>query len=205
MEELLIALSAAVEGGFNTLIEMDPDARRRLAALQGRLIAVRLKGIDLSLYLMPTDRGIQVHPHYSAEPDTEILGTPMGLLSLGLGNNDVMFAGEVEIRGDIELGQDFRRMLDKLEIDWEEQLSRVTGDALAHHIGRVVRGGLGWGSRALETLAQDVAEYLQEESRDLPTQAEVSPLLNGIDEFRDDVARLEARINRLHHTLGVEE
>jgi len=205
MEELLIAICAAVEGGFNTLIDMDPDARRRLAALQGRLIAVRLKGIDLSLYLMPTDRGVQVHSHYSGAPDAEILGTPMGLLSLGLGNNDAMFEGEVEIRGDVELGQDFKRLLDQLEIDWEEQLSRLTGDALAHHIGRVVRGGLQWGRSAIETLARDVAEYLQEESRDLPTRAEVTPLLDGIDEFRDDLARLEARIARLQHTLGEEE
>jgi ubiquinone biosynthesis protein UbiJ len=205
MEELLIAICAAVEGGFNTLIDMDPDARRRLSAMQGKLIAVRLKGIDLSLYLLPTDRGIQVHPHYSGEPDTEILGTPMGLLSLGLGNSDAMFEGEVEIRGDVELGQAFKRLLDRLDIDWEEQLSRLTGDALAHHIGRVVRGGLGWGARTLNTLARDVAEYLQEESRDLPTRPEITPLMNGIDDLRDDVDRLEARLTRIRQTLGKEE
>jgi ubiquinone biosynthesis protein UbiJ len=202
MEELLLAICAAVEGAFNTLVAMDPEARRRLAAMQGKVIAVRLKGIDLSLYLIPTDRGVQVYSHYTDEPDTEITGTPIGLLSLGLGNTDAMFEGDVEINGDTELGQAFKRMLDQLQIDWEEQLSRITGDALSHHIGRVVRGGLQWGGRTLNTLARDVAEYLQQESRDLPTQAEIEPLLNGIDNFRDDVARLQARVARVQHALG---
>ena len=69
----------------------------------------------------------------------------------------------------------------------------------------MVRGGLQWGGRTLNTLARDVAEYLQQESRDLPTQAEIEPLLNGIDNFRDDVARLQARVARVQHALGEEE
>ena len=205
MEELLLIICAAVEGAFNRLIAMDPEARRRVAAMQGKVIAVRFKGVDLCLYLIATDRGVQVYPHYDDEPDTEITGTPMGLLSLGLGNTDAMFDGDVEIIGDVELGQRFKRMLDKLDIDWEEQLSRYTGDAISHHIGRVVRGGLQWGRRTLNTLALDMAEYLQQESRDLPTQAEVSPLLDGVDNLRDDVARLEARVARIQHALGEEE
>lgn len=204
MEELLIAICAAVEGAFNTLIDMDPATRMRLSGMQGRVIAVRLKGPQLSLYLVPTDRGIQVHPRYDGEVDTEILGSPMALLSLGLGNQDAMFAGEVEIRGDVELGQQFKRLLDRLDIDWEEQLSRLTGDALAHHLGRVFRGGWQWGRDTLHTLARDLAEYLQQESRDLPGHAEVTPLLNDIDAFRDDVERLEARVARLRQRLQKE-
>ncbi|MBD3671285.1 MAG: SCP2 sterol-binding domain-containing protein [Gammaproteobacteria bacterium] len=202
MDEIILALCATIEGAFNTLIDMDPEAKRRLSTMQGKVIAIRLKEIDLSLYLLPTDRGVQIYPHYDGEVDTEIVGTPVGLISLGLGNTDAMFEGDVEIRGDVELGQAIKRLIDKLDIDWEEQLSRVTGDTLAYTLGRMLRSGLQWGQDAIDTLGRDAVEYLQQESRDLPDRKEVDPFLNEVDRLRDDVSRLEARLQRLDRKLG---
>ena len=205
MDELLQAFCATLETAFNRLIGMDPEAKRRLTAMQGKVIRIRLKEIDLSLSLIPTSDGVMVYPHYEGDPDTEIVGTPLGLLNLGLGNKSALFQGEVEINGDVKLGQQVNRMLDQLHIDWEEQLSSLTGDAIAHHLGRVARGTLEWGTQALGGLAANLTEYLQQESRDLPLNEEVTPLLKEIDLFRDDLARLEARIKRIQHTLGNEE
>ena len=39
-----------------------------------------------------------------------------------------------------------------------------------------------------------MAEYLTEESRDLPARPEVELLLEGIDRLREDVDRFEARL-----------
>jgi ubiquinone biosynthesis protein UbiJ len=47
------------------------------------------------------------------------------------------------------------------------------------------------------SLAGNVSEYLQEEGRDLPTPTEVDEFLAGVDQLRDDVERLEARLARL--------
>lgn len=205
MDELIQAFCATLESAFSALIGMDPEAKRRLAGMQGKVIRIRLKDIDLALTLVPTDRGVLVYPHYEGDPDTEIVGTPVGLIALGLGQKQALFAGEVEINGDVSLGQQVNRMLDQLQIDWEEQLSRLTGDAVAHHLGRVARGGLAWGTEALGGLARNITEYLQQESRDLPTYDEVEPFLHQVDGLRDGVARLEARIKRLQHTLASEE
>ncbi|MBD3610633.1 MAG: SCP2 sterol-binding domain-containing protein [Gammaproteobacteria bacterium] len=205
MDELLLASCAAIESGFNTLIGLDPESRRRLASMQGKVIAVRLKEIDLQLIFLPTDRDIQIYHQFEGEPDTTIIGTPVGMVNMALGNSEALFQGEVEIEGDIELGQQFKRLLDKLDIDWEEQLSHYTGDALAHQFGRFLNDGFHWGKRTLSTLAGNVTEYMQQESRDLPTNHEVQPFLRNVDQFRDDLARLEARIHRLHKTLGEKE
>ena len=88
-------------------------------------------------------------------------------------------------------------ILDGIDIDWEEHLSRVTGDVLAHQVGNVARGMLEWGRNTLDTVSRDVAEYLHEESRDLPTRGEVDEFLARIDTLRLDVDRLEARVQRL--------
>ena len=42
-----------------------------------------------------------------------------------------------------------------------------------------------------------MAEYLQEEGRDLPTRTEVEEFLSGVDQLRDDAERLEARLARV--------
>jgi len=42
-----------------------------------------------------------------------------------------------------------------------------------------------------------VREYLQEESRDVPSRYEVEEFAGEIGRLRDDVDRLEARINLL--------
>ena len=52
--------------------------------------------------------------------------------------------------------------------DFEEELSRVIGDVAAHQVANVARGFLDWGRKAGGSFATNVAEYLQEEGRDLP-------------------------------------
>ena len=46
-------------------------------------------------------------------------------------------------------------------------------------------------------LVQNVAEYLQEEGRDVPSRTEAEEFLQGVDKLRDDVDRLEARLKLL--------
>jgi ubiquinone biosynthesis protein UbiJ len=101
----------------------------------------------------------------------------------------------------MDTGRAFKSLLDNLDIDWEEQLSRVVGDVAAHQVGNVVRSAMAWGKQALDTLGRDAAEYFQEESEDLVRPAEVSEFLDQVDVLRDDAERLAARVNRLEQRL----
>ena len=47
-------------------------------------------------------------------------------------------------------------------------------------MGNLARGIFGWGKRTSEILGQDAAEYLQEESRELPNRREVDGFLKNI-------------------------
>jgi ubiquinone biosynthesis protein UbiJ len=111
--------------------------------------------------------------------------------------SDQLFSGAVEIQGDSELGHRFGNLLGELDIDWEEHLSKLTGDLLAHQTGNLVRGVGAWGHAARASLAQDLPEYLQEELRLLPSRIEVEEFLAEVDHLRDDAERLEQRIRRL--------
>jgi ubiquinone biosynthesis accessory factor UbiJ len=64
-------------------------------------------------------------------------------------------------------------------------------------IGKLARGVTGWGLDAADRLSCSMAEYLQEESRELPSRAEVEGFLDAVDELAGAVDRLEARLGRL--------
>lgn len=204
MNALPTAIAAAIEAAINPVLQLDPETRARVQRLQGKVIALELRGFNLRFYLLPEQERLTVFSHFEGEPDTVLRGTPLSLLRMGLARRpgDVLLAGDVEISGDVELGQQVRAILDGLDIDWEEHLSHLTGDLVAHQVGETTRTLLDWGRRALDTLSRDAAEYLQEESRDLPARPEVEEFLNQVDVLRNDVERAAARIERLARQLA---
>ena len=54
-----------------------------------------------------------------------------------------------------------------------------------------------WGRKAADSFSQNVAEYLQEEGRDVPTRVELEEFLESVDHLREATDRLEARLTRL--------
>lgn len=198
---------SATENALNTCLRLDPETTRRLAALFGKVIGIELRGPGITLYLLPHAQGMRVLGAHETTPDTLLRGTPMSLARLGVAKQEqgALFSGDVEIRGDIELGQRFKAILDGIDIDWEEQLARLTGDVIAHQAGNAVRSILGWGRRAADTLSRDAVEYLHEESRDLPRRDEVEEFLAGVDRLRSDTDRLEARVHRLQSRIKTEK
>lgn len=204
-------LIATIETALNTYLRLDPATLARLQALSGKVIGLELAGLDWVAYLLPRADGIQVLGTYEGAPDAWLHGSPWALLRMGTqkGNSRetraALFSGDVEIRGDVELGQRFKAILDTIEIDWEEILSKAVGDVLAHQAGNAARGARAWTARALNTLGQNFAEYQQEESRNLPGCAEMEEFLAAVDTLRDDVARLKQRIQRLREHLAGRE
>ncbi len=201
---LSTATSAGLELLLNRYLSLDPELPPRLAPLYGRVIALEVLGLGLSWCLIPGPAGIQVLGQYEGEPDCTLRGTPLALARLGSEHRraDQLFSGAVEISGDSELGHRFGNLLGALDIDWEEQLSKLTGDLLAHQAGNLVRGIGAWGREARASLAEDLPEYLQEELRLLPNRFEVEDYLAEVDRLRDDLERLEQRIGRLAARRG---
>ncbi len=203
MSPLPTVITASIEMAVNRVLQLDEDVLVRLQALQGKVIAIEVRGLDVPLYLVPGPGKLSVYGRFEGEPDTVLRGTPVALMRMGLVRHagDVLFAGDVEISGDVELGQQFSEILDALDIDWEEHLSHVTGDLVAHKLGNMVRGAVSWGRQTVDTLAQDVAEYFQEESETLPNHDEVENYVSQVDVLRTDVDRMEARVRRLESYL----
>ncbi len=55
-------------------------------------------------------------------------------------------------------------------------------------------------SRAGRRFGENIAEYLQEESRALVNKTELEEFLRGVDELREASDRIEARLRRLERS-----
>lgn len=195
------AVLASVESAINQYIALDPEGAARGTELHGRVILIEVTGFGTRIYVIPGSTGVQLFSDYVGEPDCVLRGTPLALARLGASRQEEqLFSGEVQVEGDTHLAQVFGDFLGGLEVDWEEQLSRLVGDAAAHQFGSRARAVGRWGQRTGNTLTQDVKEYLQEEARLLPGPYELQAFLDDVDRLRDDVERLAARVERLAKT-----
>lgn len=196
---------AGLEAALNGYLGLDPVTRERLAALHGRTVGVEVLGLGLILFFTADETGaLQLCGRQEGEPDCWLRGTPLDLMRAGdrTAGADQLFARRVRIEGDSGLAQRFGAILADIDIDWEEHLSRIVGDVVAHEVGSAARAAQDFGRRAGRTAEQNLREYLQEEARLLPTRYEVKEFLDAVDALRDDVERLAARVERLGKRSG---
>lgn len=192
-------LIATLESAFNRLLSLDPEAAAQLAELEGHIICLQLDGLNVQLYLFPSVNDVMILDDFDGEADTTIQGTPLALVRLGLANDKQaeMFEGDVTITGDLKLGRKFNRLFASLDIDWEEQLSKIVGDMAAHTLGNITRHLFSWKQRNYQSMKMNSAEYLQEEIRYSPSQNQADGFYRDVDQLRNNVARMEARLNKL--------
>jgi len=200
--EVILTLTETLESSINLVLKQDPLTLEKFAALQGKILAFELTDLDLEFYLFPHTEGVQIQYIYEDQPDTTLQGSTLAFINMSLGDaSDSFFSGEVRIKGDIELGQKFKRILEKLDLDWEEWLAQYTGDLIAFKAGSLISSLNAWGKDTLKTIQLDAREYIQDEAEQSPHTEELQDFSSEISDLRDQTARLEARILRLQKKL----
>lgn len=199
MTNLPASIAAALEIAINRYIALDPDARQSFVKLVDRVLRVELIDLDVCFYLLPARADIQILGSYQGKADTTITGSCLALLRMQISQSstDSLFSGDIKISGDMDLGQDFQTAFSHIDIDWEEHLSKISGDVVAHKVGNLLRDALQWGEKTINNIKLDVADYLHYESKELPTRDEIEAFIEGVDCIRSDVDRIEARVKRL--------
>ena len=198
-----MSFTSLLEEIVNRALRLDPDTRARVAELEGRVIRLRAAGEPpFGIYVLPEESGLRLRAQCDREPDVTLTGDMPAVFRMALRRflPEVVAAGEVQVSGDIALGQRFQRLLEQVEVDWEEQLARVLGDVPAHQLGNVLRDFGTWTQQSLRTLHQDLGEYLQEESRLLPSRPRAGAFRQAVETLQRDLDGLEQRLARLHGT-----
>lgn len=195
-----------LEATGNYLLQFDPESRHKLSSLQGKVFRLEILVIDLELFLIPNQEGMQIKKAWFGPVDITMRGSPLAFAQFGLkqqGVDNQMFIDKrVIIEGDAELAQDFQKLIRELDIDFEELVSRYVGDIAAHQIGRGARGFRAWTKDAVQSLRLDIRDYMVEESRLLAPSWRVDEFIEQADILRADVERLEQRVKRIRSFIS---
>ena len=185
-----------LESVINRYLALDPEMLDKVAAFNGKVIKLEMTGVNKVFYMLPESRGIQLKTEYEGPVDTVLSGSPVSLFKMGLVSNaaDLLLKGEVEISGDTRLGHQFKNVFSQMDIDWSAPLANLVGDSFACQLQQSANRLGSWGKASVKSVSVSVSEYLQEESRDLVTETELEIFNHAVDQLRDDVDRLQAKI-----------
>lgn len=193
---LPLPVAVALERSLAALLASSPEARARLAPLEGKVLRLRLRRPAVELVLAVVDARIELLRVFDETADLSVEGDPEALLSLREGN-EALRDGRVRVEGEIALAQALRELVAAFDLDPEALAAPFVGGTLARRLGLVASAAGGWLGERRRRFAEDLGDYLEEETELLVPREEVTRFADEVDRLREACERLEARLARL--------
>ena len=202
---------ASAEAVLNRNIAASTPAQAQAVRLEGTSLQVDVDGITRIRAVSSAGR-LALLAGDDSPADAVISGSAPALLQLfrtgsaaqagsAQTGSTAQARSSVQIRGDAEIANSYRELFAAARPDLEEELSRWVGDLPARHLSQLAKSVRTWARRARRTAGENIAEYLQEEGRDLITKTEMEEFLRGVDGVRDGVDRIEARLRGIEQRV----
>ncbi len=195
-------LGRALEAALNRLVDLDPETRTRIAALDGRALSIDFKSAVPSMRIAVEGDRLRIGPAFDGTSALRVAATPGSLLALAFARSgEALAPGRIDIAGDAELARRLEQIATRFAPDFDEAFTRVFGDVIGMKIAQAMRRGFAFARTSARALAQDAAEFLTEEGRDLVAKAEAGMFFDEVDDLRERVDRLDARVRRINAVL----
>lgn len=177
----------------NHLLQQAVWARQKLAPFAGHTAKISMPPFEAAFLILAD--GFIAAPTAEAEPEVSI-SLPATAPLLALQGNDVLMRA-ARLEGSADFAEALGFVIRHLRWDAEEDLSKVVGDIAAHRMVGTARKFIGWQQQAAQNLAENFVEYFTEEQPLIARRIAIADFATEIDRLRDDVARLEKRVQRL--------
>lgn len=175
---------------LNRMLGREAWAREKLAPFAGRV--VRFEAPPFSMQWAVTDDGSL---RTSDEgPAAVTIGLALASLPFAL-LDPTTATRDVRLQGDAEFAQALSFVLQNLRPEPEEELSRFVGDAAATRIVGFLRLSASHWRQLAERMLDNAANYVVTENPMVVGRDEVATFVQDVARLRDDVARLEKRID----------
>lgn len=141
----------------------------------------------------------ETEKHYEKKLETDVdvqVRSPLVALLAFINTKELKEAVKrgLVVEGDMEVANEIQHFVSDLDVDWEEMLSGCTGDIFAHQFFNFFRKAKEKRQKLSDSIAFSAGNFLQEELQLLPTETEVQDFNKSVEVLRDEVERLEAKI-----------
>ena len=182
---------------LNHLITQNNWARGELQPFSGQTVTIHLGPTNANLTIL--ENGGLAMAGESALSDASISLSPS--LALRILAKDVSASNQVQITGNTELAKALAKVLQGMRWDYEEDLSKIIGDIPATQANTFAKKTFSEAKSKVINMTEMLTEYWQEENPLIAKKRHVEAFVKDVDQLRDDVERLEKRIEKLKHAL----
>ena len=189
----MIAIEKLLPAFLNHQLAHESWALDRLIKHAGSIVHLLIGPADL--YLLIDERGQFVAGDKTQVADVT-LALPNDVMAKLIFDRDAMF-GAFKISGSADIAETLAFVLRNLRWDVEGDMAKLIGDIPARRFARMGAALLLQLKQNINRVGENVAEYATEDSFLLTSRQSIQMFVCNVDTLRDDVARLEKRLNRL--------
>ena len=173
-----------------------------LFALAPAVIQIEIQPAPYKAYILINESSLTVQSQLNGEVDCQIKAGISDWASLNSLIDENSHTTEVDyerfqIQGNEEIAKSFLRVLNMMELDWEEKLSHYTGDLIAHQIGHKTRQWHGYKKSTGRQMTEMFEEYLKHELRVGPSRLEMQTWQTQLEELEKQTQELLKRAKNL--------
>ncbi len=198
-QTVVSGITAAIETSVNHALSYDPATRQRVADITD-ILAVNITTPAITLYFRGHTDGVHVMGHCEAPVVTQLSGSIIDLIGL-LKQPTSLANSNVALTGSTHLLQQWQTLLQDMDIDWEEAISRILGDIAGPFAASGIHTAVDWSKSQLQEQQRLIKEYVSEELKLTPSKAETEHFFDQVHELKLNVDRMNARIQALHQKL----
>jgi ubiquinone biosynthesis protein UbiJ len=189
---------STVVSAINHVLSHEQWALRELQKHQGKVVQLSLPLGSLQVQIQADSLLVLLNP-WAQKPDLTIELSTQSLSVLHSANGSLKERAikAVKISGDAELAQLIAKLANQLRWEYEEDLSKIIGDAPAHFVTTQAKRFASLTQQAIADLQQNVIEYLSEEKKILLHQRDFESHKIEVQKLRDAIERLDKRISNL--------
>lgn len=191
-------MTKPLENALNHYLALDGNIKDKLKPLSGKCLKLEIPPMVLFFHF--TDEGVQLDTQSDKDADTSLKGSLFAFLQMQLSDKSKtasFFKKGIVINGDVEFGQAIQTFFATINIDWEEHLSKITGDILAHQLTKAFNDTKNWLNDVGGSMQLNLKDYLEDEADYLVCREEVNDFFDSLDALRLRIDRLSANIDGL--------
>lgn len=194
-------VTSGIERVANQFLKLDPQSRKALEPLAGKQFKVSIDEFPWPL-VFAFSESIDVMAIQDEVPCEVDCSIELSLATLKLLQDSSQITAliqqqKLKLQGDINVAQQFSQLMKNINIDWEEQLSKYTGDVIAHTLFSVNSVLKEKFKRDVALLGATLKDAAIEEKRIAAHPYAVEDFCQQVNQLRGDVSRLEARLSLL--------
>ncbi|MDH2925258.1 hypothetical protein A4A71_07995 [Nicoletella semolina] len=188
-----------IETVFNLLLQRSGQTLPILRKLADKTLKVELISPNITLFILFSETRTEWLNQYSGTPDCTITLASQILPKLRDRQHLATLINQqsVILQGDLQLLQQFSRLLDELETDPAELLSPIIGDVLAQASTNVVKMLFNRCQQQFSQQSHYLAENLTTEFSVVVHRLQIADFCDQVSELAQQAVKLEQKIAKL--------